>query len=45
MKTITLDIDQISEELYQLLLKEIKAQHPQVTSPITEWSFTAEVED
>lgn len=45
MKTITLDIEKISDELYDLLLKEIKEQNPDVSSPFIEWSFTAKVEE
>ena len=45
MRTITLDIEKISDELYDLLLKEIKEQNPDVSSSIIEWSFTAKVEE
>ena len=46
MKTIKLDIDQISDELYNLILKELIEQNPEaVGSSIDKWSFTAEVNE
>jgi hypothetical protein len=44
--TISLDIDLISEELYQLLLQEFYNQHPEIgNSSLDNWSITADVEN
>ena len=45
-QTISLDIDLISEELYQLLLQEFYNQHPEIgNSSLDNWSITADVEN
>jgi hypothetical protein len=45
-ETISLDIDLISEELYQLLLQEFYNQHPEIgNSSLDNWSITADVEN
>lgn len=45
-RKIKLDIDLISEELYQLVVAEFKSQHPELSDSINlvEWEITAEVE-
>lgn len=44
-QTISLDIDLISEELYQLLLQEFYKQHPKIEdSSLDNWTITADVE-
>jgi len=45
-KSISLDIDLISEELYQLLLQEFYNQHPEIAdSTLDNWTITADVEN
>jgi hypothetical protein len=44
MKTIELDIDLISEELYLLILEEFKNQHPNV-GDLDNWVIKADVEE
>jgi hypothetical protein len=45
-QTISLDIDLISEELYQLLLQEFHNQHPEIgDSSLDNWTITADVEN
>lgn len=45
-ETISLDIDLISEELYQLLLQEFYNQHPEIgNSSLDNWTITADVEN
>lgn len=43
---IKLDIDLISEELYQMIIAEFRSQHPELSDSINlvEWEVTAEVE-
>jgi hypothetical protein len=44
-KKIRLDIDLISDELYQMLLKEFREQHPEIGDAcIDEWEITGIVE-
>ena len=43
MKTIQLDIDLISEELYLLILKEFKKQYPNVDD-LDNWVIKADTE-
>jgi hypothetical protein len=46
MKKLNLDIDLISEELYNLLLKEFKEQNPDcVDNTLTDIEITCVVED
>lgn len=46
MKTVNLDVDLISEELYQLLLQEFYNQHPEVADgSFDNWTISAEVEN
>ena len=45
-QTISLDIDLISEELYQLLLQEFYKQYPEIEdSSLDNWTITADVEN
>lgn len=46
-RKIKLDIDLISEELYQLVVTEFRTQHPELSDSINlvEWEITAEVEE
>jgi hypothetical protein len=45
-QSISLDIDLISEELYQLLLNEFYKQHPEIgDSSLDNWTITADVEN
>jgi hypothetical protein len=44
MKTIELDIDLISEELYLLILEEFKNQHPNV-GDLDNWVIKADIEE
>lgn len=43
MRTIKLDIDLISEELYILILEEFKKQHPNV-GDLDNWVIKADTE-
>ena len=44
MKTLRLDIDLISDELYSLLLKEFKEQNPDhANDNLTDWELTCNV--
>jgi hypothetical protein len=46
MTTLKLDIDLISEELYSLILKEFKDQHPAyAVNAITDWEITCIVDE
>jgi len=44
MRTIELDIDLISEELYLLLLEEFKNQHPDV-GDLDNWVIKADTDE
>lgn len=46
-RKIKLDIDLISEELYQMVIAEFKSQYPDLSDSINlvEWEITAEVEE
>ena len=47
MRTIELDIDLISEELYLLLLEEFKKQHPKLkyVGDIDNWVIKADTDE
>ena len=44
MRTIQLDIDLISEELYLLILKEFRKQHPNV-GDLDNWVIKADTDE
>ena len=46
MTKLTLDIDLISEELYSLILKEFKEQHPAyAVNNLIDWEVTCVVDE